>query len=81
VVLERGAGIGTCSAFLAAEAIDRLLALEPATNLTPILRHPLAPWGDKAEVITSTHEDCASLVRSRGVDTIISVNVPRAHSG
>lgn len=75
VVLEHGAGIGTFSTFLAAEAIEKLLALEPAANLVPILRRRLAPWGDKAEVVTSALEECVSLLRGRDVDTVISVNV------
>jgi SAM-dependent methyltransferase len=75
VVLEHGAGIGTFSAFLAAEPIERLLALEPATNLIATLRSRLAPWGDKVEVVKSSLEECVSLVRGCGVDTIISINV------
>jgi SAM-dependent methyltransferase len=75
VVLEHGAGIGTFSTLLAAEPIDRLVAVEPATNLLPVLRERLAPWADRAEIIAGTLADAASLLSDRGIDTVVSVNV------
>jgi len=76
VVLEHGAGIGTFSELLMREAgLDRLLALEPATNLVPLLRERLSAWGARVEVVPSTLEQSAPRLRERGVDTVVSINV------
>lgn len=75
VVLEHGAGIGTFSSFLVEEAVEKLVVVEPAANLLPALRERLAPWGDKVELVSSTLEESAELLRGRSIDTVISVNV------
>ena len=76
VVLEHGAGIGTFSDLLLREAgLELLLALEPATNLVPLLRERLSAWGSRAEIVPSTLEQAAPRLRDRGIDTVVSVNV------
>jgi SAM-dependent methyltransferase len=76
VVLEHGAGIGTFSELVLRDAKpDRLLALEPAANLVPLLRQRLAAWGARAEVLPYTLEQSAPQLRERGIDTVVSVNV------
>lgn len=74
-VLEHGAGIGTFSRFLLAEAIDRLVVLEPSVVLVPTLRARLGTWADRIEIVPSTLEAWASIPGRSPVDTIISVNV------
>ncbi|MFQ5932284.1 MAG: methyltransferase domain-containing protein [Nitrospiraceae bacterium] len=75
VVLEHGAGIGTFSAFLLIEAIEKLVVVEPAANLIPILRERLAPWGETVELVSSSLEEAAHTLRGQAIDTVISVNV------
>jgi hypothetical protein len=76
VVLEHGAGIGTFSDLLVREAgLDRLLALEPATNLVPVLRERLSPWSARTEIVPSTLEEAAPKLCGLGIETIVSINV------
>lgn len=75
VVLEHGGGIGTFSTFLLGEAIEKLIIVEPAANLIPILKERQTAWSEKVELVSSTLEEAADVLQGRGVDTVISVNV------
>jgi SAM-dependent methyltransferase len=75
-ILEHGAGMGTFSTLLLEDAgVEKLVALEPATNLVPILRHRLSRWQDRAEIVPSTIGESIPHLRGRGIDTVVSINV------
>jgi SAM-dependent methyltransferase len=75
VVLEHGAGLGTYSALLLREAIEQLIALEPAANLVAALGEQLAQFGPRAEIVAGTLEDRVAELRARGVESVVSINV------
>ncbi len=72
-VLEFGAGMGTFSAHLACEAIERLILVEPAPELFEKLR---CRFGDdrRVELWNCVLQDVEDGLAS-SVDTVVSVNV------
>lgn len=78
VVLEHGAGVGTYSTLLLRERIEKLVALEPAANLLPVLGAELATrgaQGARAEIVSGTLEANAAALRAHGVESVVSINV------
>ena len=74
VVVEIGAGIGTFSAHLLNEAVDRLFLVEPAPTLSARLAERFSRH-DRVRVVPGILEDVRETLRETGVDSIVAVNV------
>ncbi len=74
VVLEFGAGIGTFSAHLLREPIERLFLVEPARMLCGRLEARFRNPG-RVRILHGILEDFRDEMRDSGIDSIVSVNV------
>ena len=74
-VLDLGAGIGTFSKRLLVASVTRLLCLEPAENLVPLLRRAMAAYGDRIAILPTPAEELADHLEPASLDTVVSVNV------
>ncbi len=72
-VLELGAGIGTFSARLATQPVDRLILVEPVSRFAAQLRHRF-DGARRVEIRNGVLEDCVAALRGQ-VDCIVAVNV------
>ena len=74
VIVEIGAGIGTFSAHLLEERVQRLWLVEPSPTLNVRLRERFAADA-RVGVLPGILEDVREQLRGSGVDSIVGVNV------
>jgi SAM-dependent methyltransferase len=71
-ILEVGAGLGTFSSFLLDTAPERLILVEPASNLIPFLKKRFSV-DKRVKILCGSIESLTTL--DTRIDTIVSVNV------
>jgi len=75
VTLDHGAGVGNFSTILLEAGAEKVIAVEPAQNLLPILKSRTAGAGARILIVGSTLEESVGYLAGQSIDTVFSVNV------
>lgn len=75
VTLDHGAGVGNFSTILLEAGAEKVIAVEPAQNLLPLLRSRTSAAGPRLIIVGSTLEEGVGHLAEQSIDTVFSVNV------